>query len=109
MPISQVFVWIILITNGFSVFLAGSWDTATFITSYLPIALFFVLFFGHKIIMKNKIIAYDEMDFYTGSRIGIEEHEDAPRNWVEKYVNCSCTRVSALADLKCFNIEYGRR
>ena len=71
-------------TNGFPVFLAGNWDTATFVTSYLPIALFFVLFFGYKLIKRTKFIRYEDMDFVTGNREGIVEHEDPPKNWVEK-------------------------
>lgn len=50
------------------VFLADSWDTATFVTSYLPIALYFVFFFGYKMIMRSKFIKYEEMDFETVCR-----------------------------------------
>lgn len=82
----QIFTWTILITNGFSVFLAGSWDTATFVTSYLPIALFFILLAGHKIFVRSKWVNYDEMDFWTGNRVGIEEYEAPPKNFVEKRV-----------------------
>lgn len=50
------------------VFLADSWDNATFVTSYLPIALYFVFFFGYKMIMRSKLIKYEEMDFETVRR-----------------------------------------
>lgn len=79
-----IFTWLILITNGFSVFLAGSWDTATFVTSYLPIVLFFVLLVGHKVFIRDKWITYEDMDFWTGSRVGIEEYEAPPKNFAEK-------------------------
>lgn len=79
-----VMIWLILITNGWSVFLRGNWDTATFITSYLPIVLYFLLWAAYKLILRTKFIRYDEMDFQTGSRVGMDEPEDPPRNFVEK-------------------------
>lgn len=80
----QIFTWLILITNGFSVFLKDSWDTATFVTSYLPIVLYFVLLAGHRIFIRGKWINYEDMDFWTGSRVGIEEYEAPPKNFAEK-------------------------
>lgn len=77
-------LWLILITNSWEVFLKGKWDTAQFITSYLPIVLYWIFFIGYKVIMRTKFIRYDEMDFETGSRAGIEEPEDPPKNVLEK-------------------------
>ena len=79
-----VLTWLILITNGFSVFLKGNWDTATFVTSYIPIILFFILLAGHKVFLRKKWVKYEEMDFVTGNREGIEEYDPPPKNFVEK-------------------------
>ncbi|KAF8583563.1 hypothetical protein K439DRAFT_1505471 [Ramaria rubella] len=56
---------VIILFAHWSVFLRGSWDTAGFITNYLPIPVFIILYFGYKIAHKTKIIPVDEMDFVT--------------------------------------------
>ncbi|KAF3808959.1 Proline-specific permease [Colletotrichum gloeosporioides] len=39
---------LLLVVNGFKVFLDGQWDTSSFLTSYIGVAIFFALYFGHK-------------------------------------------------------------
>ena len=39
---------ILLLLNGYSVFLRGHWDTSTFITAYVGIPVFLSLYFGHR-------------------------------------------------------------
>jgi len=63
-----------VITNGFSVFFPGQWSATTFVTSYINIPLFFMLYFGWKIFKKSKIWKTREMDFWTGIP-SIEETE----------------------------------
>ncbi|KAF4628218.1 hypothetical protein G7Y89_g9930 [Cudoniella acicularis] len=50
-----------LLTGGFSVFVNGNWDTATFISSYLDIPLVIVAYSGWKIFKRTKIIPLDEI------------------------------------------------
>ena len=51
-------------------------DTSTFVTTYLGLPLYIVLFFGYKIIMKTKLIRPEDADLYSGkARIDAEEAE----------------------------------
>lgn len=92
------------INNRLSVFLAGSWDTATFITSYLPIALFFVLFFGFKIIKRAKSVSYEDMDLVTGNREGIVKEDPVPprycredlRKSIGRRFHFDCSRIKPM-------------
>ncbi|ODO10069.1 hypothetical protein I350_02295 [Cryptococcus amylolentus CBS 6273] len=79
-------ITIILFFSGWSVFLKDNWDTATFVTNYLPIWLFPILWIGYKLIKKTHFVRASEMDFLTGlAEIEAECYEEAPpKNWVEK-------------------------
>ena len=57
---------IIILFADWSVFLKGNWNTASFITNYLPIPVFFGLFFGYKFWFKTRLITPSNMDFVTG-------------------------------------------
>lgn len=51
-------------------------DTRTFVTTYLGLPLYIILFFGYKFIMKTKLIKPEEADLYGGkARIDAEEAE----------------------------------
>lgn len=39
-----------------------SWDTATFLTSYLPIILFPIVYTSHKLYTKSPLVPLAEMD-----------------------------------------------
>ncbi|KAA1468647.1 amino acid permease [Dentipellis sp. KUC8613] len=51
--------------SGWSVFLRGNWDTATFVTNYLPFSLFFILYVVSKLWYRTPIVAASEMDFVS--------------------------------------------
>lgn len=69
--------------KGFALFcykrLNGStakFDTSTFVTTYLGIPLYFIMYFGYKISMKTSIIKSEDADLYSGkARIDREEAE----------------------------------
>ncbi|KAH8102603.1 amino acid permease [Cristinia sonorae] len=77
----------ICLFSGWAVFLKGSWDTATFVTNYFPLAFFPVLYIGAKLWRKDPLVKPENMDFFSG----LEEVEAAsydelpPRNWVERF------------------------
>lgn len=51
-------------------------DTSTFVTTYLGIPLFIIMYFGHKILMKSAVIPPEDVDLYSGkARIDAEEAE----------------------------------
>ncbi|GAA5911107.1 hypothetical protein JCM8208_000278 [Rhodotorula glutinis] len=65
-----IFSCIILLFQGFAVFIKGNWDTSVFITSYFPIAFFPVLFCFYAYIWRRQERgpSAHEMDFVSGSR-----------------------------------------
>jgi len=76
------FITIIIIFNGFSVFLKGNWDVNVFITAYicLPIFLFFYLIW--KIAKRPKFVHVQDMDFETGRRELEEMNEEETAKYV---------------------------
>ena len=73
--------WLVLmlLVNGYTVFLKGSWDTQSFVFSYFMIPFFLVFLFGHKLYKGTKSVRPLEMDLFTG----IEELADEDRYWAE--------------------------
>jgi len=57
---------LLILINGFTVFFPGQFTAATFLTSYLNIPLFAILYIGYKVIKKTKFWRASEMDFWTG-------------------------------------------
>ncbi|KAI0053278.1 amino acid permease [Auriscalpium vulgare] len=57
---------VICFFSGWSVFLRGNWDTATFVTNYLPFILFPILYVGAKLWTRVPYALAHEMDFVSG-------------------------------------------
>jgi hypothetical protein len=65
--------------SGFSVFIKGSWDTATFVTTYLPLALFPVLYFGARLYTRQQFVTPAQMDFVSNiAEIEAESYDEPP-------------------------------
>jgi amino acid transporter len=63
----------------------SKFDTSTFVTTYLGIPLYFIMFFGCKIILKTKLIKPEEAGLYSGkARIDAEEAEFLAREQEKK-------------------------
>jgi len=74
-----IMIVVILILSGFSVFLRDNWDTATFVTNYLPLMLAPFLFIGATLVMKSKFIKVEDMDFITGlDQVIADTYEEPP-------------------------------
>jgi amino acid transporter len=58
-------IMIIAIFSGWTVFLDGKWDTAQFLTNYIPLGLFPLLFVIKKLYSKTSWRKASEMDFFT--------------------------------------------
>jgi amino acid transporter len=73
--------------SGFSVFLKGEWDVATFVTNYLPLALFPILYIGARIYYKTAMVKPKDMDFVSDiAEIEAEEYDDPPpKNKLEAF------------------------
>jgi len=76
---------ITMIFSGFEVFLRGQWSTATFITNYLPIALFPILYSLSKLATKIPLVSPQDMDFVTGSHVEEDPTDLAPQNWMQEF------------------------
>jgi amino acid transporter len=62
-----IFASVVVLFNSWWVFLAGGWSTADFICGYLPIPLFFIVYFGYKFITKSKQIPLELLDLHSNS------------------------------------------
>ncbi|KAF9651914.1 amino acid permease [Thelephora ganbajun] len=81
-----VTISLILVLSGFSVFLRGSWDTATFVTNYIPLMSAPILFAVASFVMKSGFVKAEDMDFVTGLDEAIADSYDEPppKNVLEK-------------------------
>ncbi|KAL7934624.1 amino acid permease/ SLC12A domain-containing protein [Trichoderma chlorosporum] len=83
--ISLGFFVIVIIFNGFSVFIHGQWNVEHFVSSYVGIPIFFTLFFGWKIIKKTKFRNAQEVDLQTGRQLDKStEYAEAPKNLLDQ-------------------------
>ncbi|BGP00891.1 hypothetical protein NBRC10513v2_001015 [Rhodotorula toruloides] len=87
---------IVLIFSKYTVFLKGHWNTADFITSYLPIALFpltyVTVYVWKRYIRKLPRSEWArtplaDLDFVSGSRAGDDDDEPEPKTKVGKVLN----------------------
>ncbi|KAH8698690.1 putative arginine permease [Talaromyces proteolyticus] len=70
----------VIIFGGFGTFI-HKFNASAFVTTYFPIPLFAVLFFGYKTWNKSKIVNYADMDFVTGSSEDIPEEPTSQSKW----------------------------
>ncbi|TFK57378.1 amino acid permease [Heliocybe sulcata] len=78
---------VICFFSGWSVFLKGNWDTATFVTNYLPLALFPILYIAMRFITKVPTVKPMQMDFLSGlDEIERDTYDEPPpRNRMEAF------------------------
>ncbi|WVW80547.1 hypothetical protein I302_102532 [Kwoniella bestiolae CBS 10118] len=63
-----IFLTLVMLFNGFPVFLKGNWDTSSFFVAYVSLLLFAICWIGWKVVKKTKVVPLDEIDFHTGRR-----------------------------------------
>ncbi|KAK6364707.1 hypothetical protein LTS17_012005 [Exophiala oligosperma] len=68
---------LILLTGGYTTFIKGHWDAEVFVAAYLNVPLVLVLYFGHKFVMKTKIIPLAEVQIADLLAI-YEAHPEPP-------------------------------
>lgn len=82
---------LLMLLGGFTSFLAGNWNTSTFITSYFGIVFFLVLYLGHKIIAARTspwLIPPNVVDLHSDVQEILETEEprqDTPYKWYTKW------------------------
>ncbi|KAF2150556.1 hypothetical protein K461DRAFT_178125 [Myriangium duriaei CBS 260.36] len=77
------------LTNGFYNFFPGKWSTANFVTSYVAILIFAVLYAGHKIKHKGPLcLKIKEIDLVSGleevEEITANDIPPVPKNFAQK-------------------------
>jgi len=79
--------FIVCLFSGWSVFLKGNWDKATFITNYLPFVLFPILYLAWKYKTGVPYARVMDMDFTTGlDEIEADCYDEPPpRNKLEAF------------------------
>lgn len=89
-----VMMTIMCLTNGFNVFVGGSFNGPDFVAAYITVPLFVVIYLGHRFIYKRATFKtpvmrpIHEIDITTGLKEAEEVEAMYPerkaRNWVEK-------------------------
>ncbi|KAI9802698.1 MAG: hypothetical protein M1825_002720 [Sarcosagium campestre] len=83
------FFLMIIVFNGFPIFINGYWDTQKFITAYIGIPIYLSLFLFWKIFKRTKLVNPAEADIFTGkAALDAEDAnwpEQIPRNIWEKF------------------------
>jgi yeast amino acid transporter len=65
--------------SGWAVFLKDSWDTATFVTNYIPLALFPIFYFSYRFAKRVRSHSASDMDFVTGlDAIEADTYDEEP-------------------------------
>ncbi|KAK7463777.1 hypothetical protein VKT23_005717 [Stygiomarasmius scandens] len=79
--------FVVCFFSGFKVFLRGHWDTATFVTNYLPLMLFPVLYIGAKFYYKDPVKPSHSMDFVSDIKEieAMTWDEPPPKNKLEAF------------------------
>ena len=83
--ISGSILTILLLVSGFVNFVHGHWNTSNFLTSYIGIAIFLALFFGHKLFAGRHdawVVAPQSMDLVSGLDMVIAKETPARRKSV---------------------------
>ncbi|KAI3325209.1 amino acid transporter [Xylariaceae sp. AK1471] len=72
--------FIFALVGGYTVFLPGNWDIASFLFSYTSVAAFPILYCGWKLIHRTRIYPPAKVDL----KQGLEEIEEYSQNYVSK-------------------------
>ncbi|PWN46136.1 hypothetical protein IE81DRAFT_319518 [Ceraceosorus guamensis] len=72
---------IIILLAGFQVFMRGLWAADTFVTTYLPVIVFPIVWVGYDLWQGTRVVSYREMDLQSGRREIDELEEFAALNY----------------------------
>lgn len=92
----MVFTLLCLI-NGFEVFLPNSWSVSSFLSGYIGIPIFFVLYFGHRFTAGRRdpwAMPLETLDLQTGlEELEADEEVVAPKGPVVPRARAAIMRV----------------
>lgn len=86
------FFTLILLFNGFTVFLAGNWNVSNFFAAYVTLPIFAIAYLFWKLFRRPKMVKLSEIDFMSGRREldAMEELDNErykPANWWQKAIS----------------------
>jgi yeast amino acid transporter len=66
--VALVMYTLLCLLNGFTVFFPSKWSASSFLTAYVGIPIFLVIYFLHRVVFRHDKWAWDadEVDMYTG-------------------------------------------
>jgi amino acid transporter len=81
-----IYFSIIIVFNGFAVFIKGNWTVGDFLTAYINIPIFAVLFIFWKVLKRTKYVRASEADIWSGKHAVDNEvwPDQHPRNVWER-------------------------
>lgn len=77
---------LLLITGGYATFVHGNWSNETFVSSYINIPLFAILYFGYKFAKKTKMIPLMEIPiqpFIDIYKMNPEPEAEPKKGWMK--------------------------
>ncbi|CAN8103657.1 unnamed protein product [Discula destructiva] len=90
-PLQPYLAWVsfamfilLLLTGGYTTFIKGNWSDETFVSSYIDIPIFLLLYFGYKFTKKTKIVGLQEMEirkFIDIANANPEPVPPPPKGW----------------------------
>jgi amino acid transporter len=81
-----IYFSVIIIFNGFAVFIKGRWKVADFLTAYINMPIFALLYVFWKVFKRTRFVRASETDIWSGKHAVDNEvwPEQIPRNFLEK-------------------------
>ena len=88
--------------SGWSVFLKGNWSTANFVTNYLVLAIWPIMYIGARIYYGVKPVAAEDMDFKSDlAQIEADTFDEPPpRNKWEAFWQWLVRKLATLLDVE---------
>ncbi|KDN39184.1 hypothetical protein RSAG8_08955, partial [Rhizoctonia solani AG-8 WAC10335] len=75
----MIFCLLICFFSGWKVFLKGNWAVDIFVTNYIPLVLFPILYVGAKFVYRQPMPKPHEMDFHSGiAEIEADTYDEPP-------------------------------
>ncbi|WAQ89468.1 hypothetical protein PtA15_11A157 [Puccinia triticina] len=91
---------LVILFSGFEVFLQGNWSTSNFITNYITIVIYLLLFLYWKLTKRCKFVSLPEMDLVGSTKeldhmdAYYKSREKLPRTWLKKTWEWVCDAFS---------------
>lgn len=79
-PYLTYYTWtvltLVIVLNGFEVFIPGNWSTSSFFISYITLPMFLVAYIVWKLVKKTKLVKAECMDLVSGQKDFLDAEEE---------------------------------